>query len=187
MNARQSGTTIRMRVAKYRDWIAPRPDSEHWELLDGVPVPQGRHSGRHQRIVTNLVKRLDDLAEHRGCGAYPGLAILSEALDDYAPIPDVVVQCGAPPEDGYTGDPLVVVEVLSPSTLVLDRGRKTEFYQTVSSLAVLLLVHQDEARVEFWRRAPDWTVQFAGPGASIDLPELGGALAVAEIYARLSV
>ena len=108
-------------------------------------------------------------------------------MDDYAPIPDVVVQCGEPPEDGYTDDPLLVVEVLSPSTLVLDRGRKTEFYQTVPSLAVLLLVHQDEARVEVWRRAPDWTVQFAGPGASIELPELGGTPAVAEIYARLTL
>ncbi|CAO4181556.1 Uma2 family endonuclease [Methylorubrum aminovorans] len=177
----------RMRVSEYREWAATRPDDERWELIDGVPMMMSPAKGRHQRIVMNIAKRLDDLAERRGCGAYPGLAILSEAMDDYAPIPDVVVQCGAPPEDGYTGDPLVVVEVLSPSTLVLDRGRKTEFYQTVPSLAVLLLVHQDEARVEVWRRAPDWTVQFAGPGASIDLPELGGALAVAEIYARLSV
>ncbi|QIJ74722.1 Uma2 family endonuclease [Methylobacterium sp. NI91] len=177
----------RMRVSEYREWAATRPDDERWELIDGVPRMMSPAKGRHQRIVMNIAKRLDDLAERRGCGAYPGLAILSEAMDDYAPIPDVVVQCGAPPEDGYTGDPLVVVEVLSPSTLVLDRGRKTEFYQTVPSLAVLLLVHQDEARVEVWRRAPDWTVQFAGPGASIDLPELGGALAVAEIYARLSV
>ena len=48
-------------------------------------------------------------------------------------------------------------------------------------------VHQDEARVEVWRRAPDLTDQIAGPGASLDLPELGGPLAVAEIYARLSV
>ncbi|HEV2544303.1 MAG TPA: Uma2 family endonuclease [Methylobacterium sp.] len=177
----------RMRVAEYREWAATRPDDERWELIEGVPVMMSPAKGQHQRIVTNLVKRLDDLAERQGCGAYPGLAILSEAMDDYAPIPDVVVQCGAPPEDGYTSDALLVVEVLSPSTLVLDRGRKTEFYQTFPSLAVLLLVHQDEARVEVWRRAPDWTVQFAGPGASIDLPELGGALAVAEIYARLGL
>lgn len=176
----------RMRVAKYRDWIAPRPDCERWELLGGVPVLQGPQPGRHQRIITNIAKHLDVLAERRGCGAYPGLAILSEAMDDYAPIPDVVVQCGEPPDDGYTSDPLVVVEVLSPSTLVLDRGRKTEFYQTVPSLAVLLLVHQNEARVEVWRRAPDWTVEVAGPGAVIDLPELAGALSVAEVYARLT-
>ena len=176
----------RMRVAAYRDWAATRPDDERWELIDGVPVMMSPAKGRHQRIVTNLVKRLDDLAEHRGCGAYPGLAILSAVMDDDAPMPDVVVQGGEPPEDGYTGDPLLVAEVLSPSTLVLDRGRKTEFYQTVPSLAVLLLVHQNEARVEVWRRAPDWTVQVAGAGDVIDLPELG-ALSVVEVYARLTL
>ncbi|GJE70367.1 Uma2 family endonuclease [Methylorubrum podarium] len=177
----------RMRVVEYRDWAATRPDGERWELIEGVPVLMSPAKGRHQRIVMNIAKHLDDLAERRGCGAYPGLAILSEAMDDYAPIPDVVVQCGEPPEDGYTSDPLLVVEVLSPSTLLLDRGRKTEFYQSIPSLAVLLLVHQDEARVEVWRRAPDWTVQLAGPGTVIELPELGGTLPVSKVYARLTL
>ena len=40
--------------------------------------------------------------------------------------------------------------------------------------------------MEVWRRAPDWAVEVAGPGAVIDLPELGGALSVAEVYARLT-
>lgn len=177
----------RMRVAAYREWAATRPDDERWELLDGEPVMKSPAGGRHQRIVTNIAKRLDDLAERRGCGAYPGLAILSEARDDDAPIPDVVVQCGEPPADGYTGDPLLVVEVLSPSTFLIDRGRKTEFYQTVPSLRFLLLVQQDEVQVEVWRREAAWTVRIAGPGEPIDLPELGGSLAVAEIYARLSL
>lgn len=176
----------RMRVAEYRDWAATRPDDERWELLDGEPLMMSPARGRHQRIVTNIVKRLDDLAEPRGCGAYPGLAILSEAMDDSAPIPDVVVQRGEPPADGYTSDPLLVAEVLSPSTLLLDRGRKTEFYQTVPALKVVLLVHQDEARVEVRRREAEWTVRIAGPAETIDLPELGGALPIAEISARIA-
>ena len=176
----------RMRVAEYKQWAATRPDDERWELIDGVPLLMSPARGRHQRIVTNLIKRLDDMAEPRGCGAYPGLAILSEAMDEYAPIPDVVVQCGEPPADGYTSDPLLVAEVLSPSTLVLDRGRKTEFYQTVPALRLLLLVHQDEARVEVWRREAAWSLRIAGPGETVALPELGGSLSVADIYARIA-
>lgn len=88
-----------MRVAEYRDWAATRPDDERWELLDGASMMKSPAGGRHQRIVTNIAKRLDDLAERRGCGAYPGLAILSEAMDDYAPIPAFVVQGGEPPAD----------------------------------------------------------------------------------------
>lgn len=52
---------------------------------------------------------------------------------------------------------------------------------------MLLLVHQNESRVEVWRRAPDWTVQVAGPGDVIDLPELAGALSLSEIYARIAL
>ena len=50
----------RMRVAEYRDWAATRPDDERWELIEGVPVLMSPAKGRHQRIVTNLVKHLDD-------------------------------------------------------------------------------------------------------------------------------
>ena len=177
----------RMRVAEYRDWIAPRPDCERWELLNGVPVRQEPQPGRHQRIVTNLLLGLGDLADDQGGSAYPGLAILNPAMDFWVPYPDVVVQSMLTDGDGYISDPLLIAEVLSPSTLVLDRGRKTEFYQSVPSLAVLLLVHQDEARVEVWRRTPNWTVHLAGPGANIDLPELGGSLTVTDIYARLTL
>jgi Uma2 family endonuclease len=176
----------RMRVAEYRRWVEPRPDEERWELLDGEPVLMAPPSARHQRIVTNLLTRLDRLAEPRGCGAYPGLAILSDAMDDYAPYPDVVVHCGSMPPSGYIDDPLLIAEVLSPGTMTNDRGRKLAFYATVPSLQVLLIVYQDEARIEVWRRDADWTMRVAGPDGSIALPELGGALPVGEAYARVA-
>ena len=176
----------RMRVAEYRRWLEPRPDEERWELLDGEAVLMAPPSARHQRIVTNLLKHLDTLAERRGCGAYPGLAILSAALDDYAPYPDVVVHCGPVPPTGYVDDPLVIVEVLSPGTMINDRGRKLAFYSTVPSLQSLLIAYQDEARIEVWRRDAGWTMRVAGPGESIALPELGGALPVRDAYDRVT-
>ncbi|KNY22432.1 Uma2 family endonuclease [Methylobacterium sp. ARG-1] len=176
----------RMSVAEYRRWVEPRPDEERWELLDGEPVLMAPPSARHQRIVTNLLTRLDGLAEPRGCGAYPGLAILSDAMDDYAPYPDVVVHCGSMPPGGYVDDPLLIVEVLSSGTMTNDRGRKLAFYATVPSLQTLLIVYQDEARIEVWRRDAGWTMRVAGPGEAIALPELGGALPVGEAYARVA-
>ncbi len=174
-----------MSVAEYQDWVASKPDDERWELLDGVPVLMSPTSGRHQRIVANLVRRLDDLAERRGCSALPGLSVLSEAMDDFAPVPDIVVQSGSLPRDGYTRDPLLVAEVLSPSTMSADRGRKTDFFRTVASLQCLLIVYQDDARVEVWRRDAGWAMRMLGRDEAVDLPELGGVLAVADIYARV--
>lgn len=142
-------------------------------------------SGQHQRIVTNLVRRLDDLAERKGCSALPGLAVLSDAMDDFAPIPDVVVQCGHLPSDGYTNDPLLVAEVLSPWTMSMDRGRKTDFFRTIPSLQTFLIVYQDAARVEVWRREGGWTMRMVALDDIINLPELGGSVAVADVYARV--
>ena len=175
----------RMGVAEYQDWVASKPDDQRWELLDGVPTLMSPTSGRHQRIVANLVRRLDELAERRGCSALPGLAVLSAEMDDFAPIPDIVVQCGPLPRDGYTRDPLLVAEVLSPSTMSMDRGRKTDVFRTVAALQVFLIVYQDDARAEVWRRDAGWAMRMLGRGDVIDLPELGGTLAVADIYARV--
>ena len=175
----------RMGVAEYRNWVEAKPDGERWELLDGVPMLMSPTSGRHQRIVANLVRRLDDLAERRGCSALPGLAVLSEAMDDFAPIPDIVVQCGPLPRDGYTRDPLLVAEVLSPSTMSMDRGRKTDFFRTVASIQTFLIVYQDAHRVEVWQRDAGWAMRMLGQGEAVDLPELGGTLAVSDIYARV--
>lgn len=175
----------RMSVADYRVWVESKPEAERWELLDGRPVLMSPTSGRHQRIVMNLGKRLDDLAERKGCSALPGLAVLSAAMDDFAPIPDIVVQCGPLPLDGYTRDPLLVAEVLSPSTMSIDRGRKADFFKSVASLRSFLIVYQDEMRVEVWRRETGWSKEVLAHEATIDLPELGGTLAVSDVYARV--
>ena len=69
----------------------------------------------------------------------------------------------------------------------LDRGRKIDFYRTVPSLAALLIVYSDEARVEVWRRADaDWTVAALRLDDAVMLPELDGAVPVRDIYRGLT-
>ncbi|WP_019904916.1 Uma2 family endonuclease [Methylobacterium sp. 77] len=179
----------RMNVAEYRLWVENRPDDERWELLDGLAVLMSPPRERHQTIVANLIRRLGDLADHKGCRALPGLAILSAAMDDFAPIPDVVVRCGPLLPDGYASDPILVAEVLSKSTMSLDRGRKTDFYRSVPSLRTFLLVSQDEVRIEAWRRldAGDWAVDALYRDDLLDLPELGGSVSVRDPYMNVPI
>lgn len=178
----------RMRFEEFRAWVEHRPGDERWELIDGAAVPQSPQTSRHQRIVANICCRLDALGERRDGHALPGLGVLSAAMDDYAPIPDVVVTCGPLGADGYTSDPVLLAEVLSPSTQQTDLGAKTMFYRTVPSLRVFLMVHQETARVEVWRRGDArWSMRGVGPDDTVDLPELDGTLAVSEIYARAGI
>ena len=173
-----------MGVAEYQVWVADRPDEERWELIDGEPVLMSPPSERHQTIVASLIRHLAPVGRDTQCRAIPGIAALSDTMDTFAPIPDVMVRCGPMLKDGYARDPVLVAEVLSPSTMSRDRGRKTDFYRSIASLQVFLIVYQDEPRVEAWRRDADgnWMKQVRGPGETIDLPELGGRLAVADIY-----
>ncbi|MCJ2083621.1 Uma2 family endonuclease [Methylobacterium sp. J-090] len=173
----------RMSVAEYRLWVEDRPDCERWELIDGEPLLMSPPRERHQAIVARIIRQLGDLADRKGCRALPGLAVLSAAMDDFAPIPDAVVRCGPLLPDGYSSDPILVAEVLSPSTMSLDRGRKTDFYRSVPSLHRFLLVSQDEVRIEVWRRAAEgWDIDILYGDGVLDLPELGGSVAVRDLY-----
>jgi Uma2 family endonuclease len=41
-------------VASFRAWLESRPDEEHWELIEGVPMMMTPPNRRHQRISSNL-------------------------------------------------------------------------------------------------------------------------------------
>ena len=57
-------------------------------------------------------------------------------------------------------EPVLIVEVLSPSTDQVDRWRKVADYRTLPSVREILVVFSDERRVEVQRRTPDgWLVE----------------------------
>ena len=183
MSAALQSRPPRMKVAEFVELIRPYPDEERWELLDGEPLLMAPQSERHQQIVTNLLLQVRRLAAARGCRALPGLGLLNDAVDDYAPIPDVVVRCGPMLEGGYARDPVFLADVLSRSTMINDRGRKLAFYQTIASLRTILIVSQDEIRVEAWRRTEaDWTLELMR-NLDDSVRALGlGDIPVADIY-----
>lgn len=176
----------RMKVAEFIEMIRPYPDEERWELLDGEPILMAPQTERHQAIVINLLRNLDRLARKKGCRVLPGLGLLNAENDLYAPIPDVVVRCGPMLDGGYAYHAILLAEVLSPSTMNNDRGRKLDFYRRLPTLRTILVVYQDEARVEAWQRdaSGEWQRRVLKDGAAtLALPELDGSLALAEVYA----
>lgn len=175
-----------MRVAEFIAFAAPKPDEERWELIAGEPMLMAPPAERHQAIVLNLARALASIAEPKGCRALPGLGILNDAADTYAPIPDVVVRCGPLLPDGYARDPVLVAEILSPSTMKNDRVLKAGFYLNLPTLRFLLLVDQREPRIELWQRTEaDWEFRTVTPGDTIAIPELDGVLDAAAVYAGI--
>ena len=87
---------------------------------------------QHNRIVTNLVARLDEQLREGPCNVYANdLRVKVESTGLYT-YPDVIVTCG---QEKFADDvfdillnPLVIIEVLSDSTEAYDRGKKFEHY-----------------------------------------------------------
>jgi Uma2 family endonuclease len=102
---------------------------------------------------------------------------------------DAVVVCGKPAYHPKRRDtitnPVLIVEVPSPSTERVDRGRKSVDYRKVPSLQEYLLLSQFEPRAELYRRQPDgsWQVQdWNGLEAVVELESAGIPLRLAEVY-----
>lgn len=102
--------------------------------------------------------------------------------------PDATVICQpveTDPRDPNTIlNPRVVVEVLSDTTEVFDRGDKFIGYRSVSSLQDYLLISQHSALVEHYARQDDgsWNLRTYGPGTSVAIASLGIELPVDDLY-----
>jgi len=176
----------RYNVAAFIEYIRPFPGEERWELIEGEALLMSPQTERHQGVVTNLLRKCYDLAKPKGCKVYPGLGTLNNRVDDYAPIPDIVVRCGPPVPGGYITDPVLVAEVLSPSTAANDRGRKLDFYMTIDSLRTILIVDPNDRRVDHWTRHDNGWTQGATLGAgAVPLAALDGEIKLSEIYEDL--
>ena len=83
-------------------------------------------------------------------------------------------------------DPVLVVEVLSPSTEEHDRGVKLAHYRRLGSIREVALVSVNEQRVELYRRLDggQWLITDVERGA-VELDSIGGVLTLAEIYAKV--
>ena len=105
--------------------------------------------------------------------------------------PDVVVVCGEPQFEDNVFDtllnPILVIEVLSPSTEVYDKGEKFRHYQELASLREYILVSQDRIRVEHYRLAKTQWVQTELHALEdvLSLASIGCELPLRDIYRRV--
>lgn len=104
--------------------------------------------------------------------------------------PDLTIVCG--PEELASDDrhaivnPTVVFEVLSPSTAATDQTTKADRYKSLSSLKHLVLVWQEEVRVQTHTRTSDgWLVIDHGPGQRVALTHCAATLDVDQLYQGL--
>ncbi len=109
------------------------------------------------------------------------------ATDERYYYPDVLVTCSDLDNDPYLiTQPSLIVEVVSSSTEAADRGSKFDAYRKLPSLQEYLLVLQEKAQVEVFRRRTEWQPELYGLHDEINLESVKLSLPVAMFYRRIT-
>jgi Uma2 family endonuclease len=184
-------TTLRLpRPASYADYLAVQEHSDHrHELIDGVIVAMAGGSDEHNAIAGRFAMLLGNRLEG-SCRYYTSdqrFWIAARGRSRYAAGSIVCGRPEHPPHDAQaTTNPVVVVEVLSPSSVGDDAGDTREDFQSLPTLQAYLLVSQDRRCVRIHRRRDDGSWPNEGEthldGATFFVPALNAAISVNEAY-----
>jgi Uma2 family endonuclease len=103
--------------------------------------------------------------------------------------PDVMVLSSTEPGNSLATDkPVMIAEVLSPSTMAMDFGAKALEYQAFDSLKHYLILSQNECRIWLWSRSEDgsWAEPVIHEEGEVALSAFDVSLDLAALYAGIA-
>ena len=159
-----------------------------YELIDGIVYDMTGSTPEHSVIASNIEALLrEQLGKSGPCRAHHDQYV---AIPGMPPVvPDVVLTCDRADWDKdkrlkpfMIQSPLIVVEVLSPSTEKYDRTEKFVRYMRCPTLEVYILVSQDEQHIEVYRRSMNWKQERFSADQMVKLEQLDLELPVGEVY-----
>jgi Uma2 family endonuclease len=163
------------------------------EFLNGDVFAMTGASRIHNLITAKVITALTSQLRGRPCEVYASDMRLKVTATGLYTYPDVSVICGEPQLTDDRLDtitnPIVIVEVLSPSTESYDRGKKFQHYRELPSLREYLLISQDSPRIERYLRKDNGLWEFMdakGLEASLPLPSIDCALMLADVYDQIT-
>lgn len=169
----------------YLTWEAEQPIRH--ELVDGQVYAMAGGSFEHDTIANNLRRELGNQLRGKRCRVQgPDLKLRAGRNARY---PDALIDCGPRVAGALLAqEPVAVFEVLSKSTGWIDQGRKLRDYDALPSVLFYVLISQDERRAmiyvrdETGRLGVRSAVVLESEDASIQLPDLGVAIAFTDLY-----
>ena len=166
-------------------------DVKH-EFFDGEMFLMAGGTVEHSQVAANVIRALGNALADSPCRVLTSDMKIKLPTGLYT-YPDASVVCDQPQYEDDRKDvllnPLLIVEVLSPSTEAYDRGQKFRHYQTCPSLREYVLIAQDRSAVDHYLRQPasgQWLLTtFESLDATMPLPSLGIGLRLSEIYSKV--
>jgi Uma2 family endonuclease len=182
-----------MSVADFLAWAAGDRSVRKWQLIDGEPVamaPAGENHGAIQaeagRLLANHL-----LAIGSRCRVITEAGIVPRLRSDrnYR-VPDLGVTCAPPANAMMVAEPVLLVEILSPSNEVETRANLWA-YATIPSVTEILVLSSTRMEAELLRRDthglwPDAPVMTA-PGGVVTLDSVGFSAPLDAFYRTTSL
>lgn len=171
-------------LAEFLDW--DDGTDRRYQLVDGVPVMMAPTLEAHGELVVNLGAEIRSRLS-------PPCRVISEAgvtiperADTYYIAGLAVTRAPREPGRRMVAEPVVIVEVLCPSTDQVDRWRKVADYRTLPSVEEIVVVFSDDRRVEVQRRTSEgWKVEDLIGQAALDLRCCGASVPLDAVYRDL--
>ena len=179
-----SAVAVQSRLTPVEYLTLERKATTKSEYFNGHIYEMASASREHNLITMNISSGLLVQLREQPCEVYANDMRLKISPTGLYTYPDVVVVCGEPRFEDTDFDtllnPIVLVEVLSPSTEAYDRGEKFAHYRRLESLQECLLVAQNRVRVEHYlRQGEQWLLT--------ELSHLDDMLHLVSIHCELSL
>ncbi len=157
------------------------------EYVDGALLAMPGTTRTHGKIVKNILKTLDDVAEAQGC-ELQALDVMTRTQGTRYRYPDIVVSC-SPGSDPYLlENPCFIAEITSDSTADTDHGRKLEEYTKLPSLERYAIISQAQRFVIVYKLVNGaWTFETHSDAGEFEIPCLAITLSLDQIYAGVTV
>jgi Uma2 family endonuclease len=145
----------RMNADEFLAWAMEQPEGAHYELVAGQVVAMAPERATHGRIKARLARFIGNAIDAAGlpCETYiDSMAVRVNADTIYEP--DVMVRCGTPLDENAieVTDPLIIIEVVSPSSARRDTGSKLADYLSIASVRHYLIVTTGNPAIIHHRR-----------------------------------
>ncbi|MDX2043345.1 MAG: Uma2 family endonuclease [Acidobacteriota bacterium] len=166
---------------------------ERFEYFDGEIFAMAGSSHNHARISSRICSLLEQKLFGGKCEAFNCEVRVKVPAELPYRYPDVSVVCGEPIFEMIQGvemlvNPVLIIEVLSPSTAAYDLDAKFTAYQSIESFREYLLVAQDRPHVIHYTRQSKgrWLrTEVSGLQNEVRLSSVKVTLPLSEIYARV--
>ena len=170
-----------MTLASFLEWEQRQP--LRYEFDGFAPVAMTGGSAAHARIQRNLAFSLTSRLRGKPCEVF-GSDLKLLTAQEHIRYPDGMVVCSRVADAAtFVRDPVVVFEVLSPSTGGYDRIVKAREYQATPSVQRYVMLEQDSiAAAVYIRSEAAWTHDLLVADSILALPEIDVELPLAELY-----